>query len=215
MPREKLQKYGVESLSESELLSIIIGYGTKDLNVFDLSQKIIGDENTSELLKLTFEDLMKIRGIKEAKATKIIAAIELAKRIFSYVPDDFIYRNASSIYNYLKSYYLDKRHEELLAIYLDSSLHIICKKVITVGTSDSVIPNYQLIFKYAFQYSSENIIISHNHPSGITDPSDADISFTMELERMASELNMCLLDHIIVSANGYYSFLANKKLKII
>ena len=126
LPREKLIKYGSQYLTEYELLAIILGVGSSSDNVFDLSKRILADySNVKELLDISYEELIKIKGIKMAKATKIIASIEFAKRIFAYKPPKVKFDNPNSIYSFMCLEIANKTHEEFFVLYLDKRLHLI------------------------------------------------------------------------------------------
>ena len=121
MPREKLIKFGVNNLEEYELLAIILGFGSSDEDVFELSKRILSSVGSiNNLLDLSYLELIKIKGIKKAKATKIIASIELAKRIFSYRPDNMVLSNPSEIYRVFKYDFMNLKQEELIVLFLDN-----------------------------------------------------------------------------------------------
>ena len=209
LPRERLITYGQESLSVSDLLAIIIGSGSKDEDVFSIAERL-AKEDLFNLLDLTFQELMKIKGIKEAKACKIIASIELAKRIFNYKRQEGNrFKDASSIYNYLKSYYLGKKTEEFIALYFDQKLRLIQKKIIRVGDEASVYADFAEVFKYAFKYDSQYIVLAHNHPSNDSNPSPEDKILTDRFAKQAKAFNIVLLDHLIITDTNYYSFSAH------
>ena len=213
LPRERLKQYGVDTLSIDDLLAIIIGSGSKDNNVFALASKIVNDNDPYDMLDLTYEELLKIKGIKEAKACKIIASIELAKRIFNYKRPDMVkLKDATSVYNYLKSYFLGKKQEEFLALYFDNQLKLIKRRTIGLGTSDSVTYQVGEILKYAFKYDSSFLIVAHNHPSGILLPSKFDDLVTKRLQQEMKRFDVVLLDHLIIGDSGYYSFASEHKI---
>lgn len=213
LPREKLIKYGAYSLSESELLAIILGVGTSTENVFELSKNIIDNySNLKDLLDITYEELIEIKGIKQAKATKIIASIEFAKRIFEYKPSHIKLDNPNQIYSYMRYEIENISYEEFFVLYLDKRLRLIKKVLLAKGSSDSLIFEIKDIFKIAIKMSCFNIVLIHNHPSGSFEPSSSDFETTKKILRGAKVLEMNVLDHIIISSEGYYSFLENHKL---
>ena len=210
LPRERLIEYGPESLAISDLLAIIIGSGSKKQNVFDIADKLVNQTDLYDLLELSYEELMKIEGIKSAKACKIIAAIELSKRIFNYKrAEGNQFKDADSIYRYLKSYYLGKKKEEFLVLYFDSSLRLIRKRLIRVGDEVSVYADFAEVFKYAFKYDSPYMVLAHNHPSNDFHPSSEDKLLTNRIAKQAKAFDIVLLDHIIITDNQYFSFSAN------
>ena len=213
LPRERLIKYGPKSLEVEELFAIILGTGTKDEDVFTLSKRIFDENNLHALLDLTYQELIKIKGIKNAKATKIIASIELAKRIFSYVPSDLRYDNPMTIFNQLKSYYLGKKNEELVCLYLDKRFHLIKMQSLSSGDDNRVLVDQNKLFRFALKYDSKYLMLVHNHPSGILEPSTNDLLVTKAILEQAEKLEIILLDHIIISNQGFYSFLEHKMLK--
>ena len=213
MPRERLVKYGAESLSLADLFAIILGSGTKEENVFLLANRIVGaTDSLSDLLDLTLNELENIKGIKKAKATKVLASIELAKRIFNYKSDNIQLKDANSLFGYLKSYYLGKKYEEFIVLYFDNQMRLIKLLPLSSGDNAKVTFNYTNMFKYAFKYDSNYIIIAHNHPSGLAIPSKEDHLITKQVFKQASEMGINLMDHLIIGDNDYYSFAANSKL---
>ena len=213
LPREKLIKYGSQNLAEYELLAIILGVGSSNENVFELSKRIIDSfDNLKELLDLTYEELIKIKGIKQAKATKIIASIEFAKRIFEYKPAKQKLANPYSIYSFMRYDLESKDHEEFFVLYLDKRLRLIKKILLAKGGIDALSIETMEIFKYAIKLESSNIVLIHNHPHGSLNPSDSDIDTTNNILNIANNLQICVIDHLIISEQGYYSFLDNLKL---
>lgn len=215
MPREKLIKYGVNNLEEYELLSIILGFGSNDESVFELSKRIIdGLPSIRNLLDFSYEELIKIKGIKSAKATKIIASIELAKRIFSYQPEDVILDNPKEIYRVFKYDFINLKQEEFMVLFLDRRVRLIKKKVVSKGSSNLVVLDMKDIFIEAIKCSCSNMILLHNHPSDNLCPSSSDIETTYKIINAAKLLEINVLDHIIVGSQSYYSFLENDLLKM-
>ena len=215
LPREKLIKYGAEYLTEYELLAIILGVGSSSENVFDLAKKILNDYSSiKNLLELSYEELIKIKGIKMAKATKIIASIEFAKRIFEYKPPKLKFDNPNSIYSFMRLELENKTHEEFFVLYLDRRFNLIKKDILTVGTEDMVIFDIKEVFKRALKYGSSNIVLIHNHPSGSLKPSQSDIDATNKAIVAGNSLEINVIDHVIISNEGYYSFLENHKMDL-
>lgn len=213
LPREKLIKYGANTLSEHELLAIILGVGSSSENVFDLSMKIMDKySNLKELLSLTYEELIKVKGIKKAKATKIIASIEFAKRIFEYKEDKIRFDNPSTIYSFMRYELENLAHEEFFVLYLDKRLRLIKKVLLAKGSINKVGLNIGTIFKNAFKFDSSYIVLLHNHPSGNFKPSESDNLTTKTILEISKQMDIFLLDHIIIGEDGYYSYLENHKI---
>ena len=207
LPREKLIKYGAQNLAEYELLAIILGVGSSSENVFDLSKNILNNyHNLKELLDLTYEELIKIKGIKKAKATKIIASIEFAKRIFEYKPMKVKLDNPESIYSFMRLELENKAHEEFFVLYLDKRLRLVKKVLLAKGGMDLLSFEIKDIFKYALKLNCSNIILIHNHPSGTLKPSESDIEATNKIALASINLDICVVDHLIISEEGYFSF---------
>ena len=214
LPREKLIKYGANTLAEYELLAIILGVGSGDENVFELSKNILSKHNNlKELLDLSYEELIKYKGIKEAKATKIIASIEFAKRIFQYKPEKIKLDNPEVIYSLMSFDLADKTYEEFFVLYLDKRLRLLKKVKIATGDSDYLSLNIKDIFKVAIKTDSPNIILVHNHPNGTLQPSKSDITTTKAIIKSAMCLDINVVDHLIITSNGYYSFMENHIIK--
>ena len=207
LPREKLIKYGAQNLAEYELLAIILGVCSSSENVFDLSKNILNNyHNLKELLDLTYEELIKIKGIKKAKATKIIASIEFAKRIFEYKPMKVKLDNPESIYSFMRLELENKAHEEFFVLYLDKRLRLVKKVLLAKGGMDLLSFEIKDIFKYALKLNCSNIILIHNHPSGTLKPSESDIEATNKIALASINLDICVVDHLIISEEGYFSF---------
>ena len=211
-PREKLLLNGVKSLSNNELLAIIIKSGTKGKSAIEISKEILNNINSLRDLKdLELLELTKIKGIWNVKAMEILASIELGFRIISEKTQKKLLGSPYEIYEEYK-HDLDYKVEHFIAIYFDNKCHVICKKDLFVGDNNILVPNPNELFRYAIKIGSQAVVVMHNHPSGDPTPSKADISYTHKLMKMANALNIVLLDHIIVG-NYYYSFSENGKLQ--
>ena len=204
-PREKAIDIGIESLSSIELMAILLRCGTKRKSVLELSSEVLKYfESIEELKDVTIEELVKIDGIGIAKATTILAAIELGKRLASkkltknklVTPVD-VYLEFSPLVNGLKQ-------EHLYAVYLDTKGFLIQRKLISIGNINSALMDAKMILKWAYKLSATAIILIHNHPSGDPRPSMQDIEATKNLVKITKELGFILLDHIIIG-NDYYS----------
>jgi DNA repair protein RadC len=208
-PREKLIMKGKGVLSESELLAILIGSGNKEETAVQLSQRILNDyqNNLNELGKLSIHDLMVFKGIGEAKAISIIAALELGRRKQASAP---IKRKkitgSKDAYEIMAAVVEDLSHEEFYALYLNQANKVIKTKHISKGGIAGTVVDVKLILKEAVQILAQGMIICHNHPSGNLRPSDSDIQLTKKIKDAAGHFDIKLLDHLIISQTGYYSF---------
>lgn len=215
LAREKLIKYGANALAEYELLAIILGVGSSSENVFDLSMRLIKKySNLPDLLSLTYEELIKIKGIKKAKATKILASIEFAKRIFEYKDEKVRFDNPKTIYSFMRYEVENLAHEEFFVLYLDKRLRLIKKLLLAKGSVSQVGINNKEIFKNAFKLDSSYIVLIHNHPSGSFLPSEADDIVTNCILDISKQMGIYLIDHMIISSDGYYSYLENHKIEL-
>lgn len=211
-PREKLLEKGVTSLSNAELLAILIGSGNREENAVDLSKKILNQHNNSltKLGRTTIHELCKIKGIGNAKAISIVAAIELGKRRNSMNGEQLPKITASSdAFKVISSYLIDIHHEEFWCLYLNRANEVIHKEKISQGGISGTVMDIRLIIKKGVEVVASSIIVAHNHPSGNTSPSREDIATTNKLKEAAQIMDIPLLDHLIIGGNKYYSFADN------
>lgn len=212
-PRERLLKYGAKSLANYELLAIILGTGSKNQSVLDLAKNIlIHFEELNRLNEITVNELMKIKGIGEAKAISIIAAIELGKRVNEPISNNVRITTAKDAYLYLKDSLQNETQENLVCMFLNNNSEIINVKTISIGSISNTIFNPRDILKWALKYSAVAIILAHNHPSGNILPSREDIIVTKNIIQAAKYVDIVVVDHIIIGKNKYFSFLENKKI---
>lgn len=212
-PRERLIKYGVRALSDHELLAIILRTGTKNLSVLDLAKKVLIEfQNLNRLNEATVSELSRIKGIGEAKAIEILAAIELGRRINLPVSSKVVLANPYQSYNYLKEIIQNESQEHLVCVYLNTQSEVITTRTISIGTVNQTIINPKDVLKWALKHSATGIIIAHNHPSGNPTPSNEDHQVTRKIVEAAKLMDIIVVDHIIVGKNRYFSFLENKKL---
>ena len=207
-PREKLISKGADSLSDEELLAIIIGTGTREKNVVELSREILQTFSYESLSDIEVSELTKIKGIKSAKASSIVASLRFGQRIAQKTMERKIIKISSSedIYNYLKNELVDKKNEYFYAILLDTKNVIISKEVISIGILDASLVHPREAFKLAVKKSAKSIIFAHNHPSGDYTPSNDDFKTTQRLVQAGAILDIEVLDHIIIGKDSYYSF---------
>jgi len=208
-PREKLMLKGRSSLSDAELLAILLGTGTKALSAVDLAKQILqqADQNLNSLARLSVTDLTRIKGVGKAKAISIVSALELGRRRKetqqSAKPRITCSTDAVDI---IKPDLLDLDHEEFWIIILNRANFVLKKIQISRGGISGTVADPKLIFKSALELSGSSIILIHNHPSGNLQPSQADINLTKNLKEAGKFLEIPVLDHIIVSDNCYFSF---------
>lgn len=207
-PREKLLLKGTEALSNSELLAILIASGTKSKTAVDVAKEILAKakDNLSDLGKLSIKELTKINGIGEAKAITIAAAMELGRRRQASSLQKEIIKTSSDIAHYLQAQLKDKLHEVFAVAFLNRSNKIIHLEIISEGGITGTVADPRIILKKALEHNTVNLVLCHNHPSGSLKPSRADELLTKKIKEAALLLDMTVLDHIIVSEDGYFSF---------
>ena len=208
-PRERLLKYGVESLSNRELLAIILKTGTKDYSVIDIATNILKEiEDIRELRNIKFNKLISFKGIGEAKAIELISTIELGKRLFikKDIEDKRIFNHPKKIYESSRHLFFDKKQEYFYCFYFNTKQELIERKLLFMGTINKSIVHPREVFKEAYLLSASSIICMHNHPSGDVSPSIDDINITKTLCKIGKIQNIPVVDHIIVGDNKYYSF---------
>ena len=207
-PRERAIKYGISSLSNEELVSIILKSGTRNYSVKDLSNDLLSKvKSISELKNFTVSSLSKISGIGKVKAITLLASLELGKRVY-YLQDksNIKLNNSKKIYEYFKDLFIDENQENFYAIYLDTKSNLISYKLLFKGTLNTSCVHPREIFKYAFLDSAYSIVIIHNHPSGDATPSNEDRELTSNLMNIGIIMSIPIVDHIIIGKNEYFSF---------
>ena len=208
-PREKLLSNGAENLSHSELLAILIHNGTKEKTAVDLAKEILklGKDNLNELGKLSVKELMKIKGIGEAKAITIAAALELGRRRHaSSSLEKSVVQSSGDIARYLQIKLKDYRREVFAILFLNRANKVNHFEIISEGGITGTIADPRIILKKALEEDATSIILCHNHPSGSIKPSRADEELTSKIKEAARYFDIKVLDHVIVSEDGYYSF---------
>jgi DNA repair protein RadC len=209
MPREKLQKFGVQTLSDQELVSILLGSGNSKKTVQDLAHELLQSANhcLNELGRFQFNELVNIQGMGPSKACSILAAYELGRRKRTRERSKKSPVNCSAnAYELFQEHLADLIHEEVWVLMLSrSNVPLTMKKISEGGFSGTVI-DPKKVFHLALQFKCSHIIIAHNHPSGNLIPSQEDIRVTEKLVACGRLLELQVLDHIIVTDNGYYSF---------
>ena len=213
-PRERLINYGASSLSNEELLSILLNSGTKNISVKNLASIILSMTKTiKDLEKLSYHDLISIKGVGSVKASIILSFLELSKRINmeEVSINNLKLNDPIKVFEYFK-YRINKFQEEFYCIYLDAKKRVIDSKLLFVGTVNHSMVHPRDIFKKAYNLNATFIICVHNHPSGDVSPSLDDINVTKRIYEIGNLMGIKLVDHIIVSENNYYSFLENGKI---
>lgn len=208
-PREKLMLKGKSVLSDAELLAILIGSGSRNESAVSLCQRILAsvDNNLNALGKLSIEQLSKFKGIGEAKAISIIAAMEIGRRRRS--EDALILEKIESskqVFNIMQPIIGELTYEEFWIILLNNSNKIIHKGQLSKGGITGTLVDIRLVFKMAFEQNATSIILVHNHPSGKLQASEADKSITRQIQIAGNQLNIPVQDHIIITENSYFSF---------
>lgn len=208
-PREKLLYKGKSALSDAELVAILIGSGNRDESAVALSKRILAssDNNLSELGKRSIKQLMEFKGIGEAKAISIIAALELGRRRRS---EDALEKkkitSSASVFELMQPVIGDLPHEEFWIIYVNNSNKVIQKNQMSKGGITGTLVDVRLVLKTALEVGATGLILTHNHPSGTLHPSEADKNITQKLKVAALSLDIKVLDHIIIAEKAYFSF---------
>jgi DNA repair protein RadC len=208
-PREKLRDKGPSALSDSELLAILINHGTKDKSALDLAQEILrkGKDNLAELGKLSVKELMRIKGIGEAKAVGIVAALELGRRRQAAASREKpVITGSGDVAGYLQVILRDYKHEVFAVLFLNRSNKINHFQIISEGGITGTVADPRIILKKALEEDAVSIILCHNHPSGSLKPSKADEELTWKIKEAARYFDIKVLDHLIVCDDGYFSF---------
>ena len=208
-PREKLLTKGTPVLSDAELVAILLGTGTSTVSAVELAKRVLQtvDNNLHELGRLSVKDLMKVKGIGEAKAISIIAALELGRRRRETEAEEKPRVSGSrDCFNIIKTHLQDLQHEEFWIILLNRANRMIKKHQISQGGVAGTVADPKIIFKTAISELASGIILAHNHPSGNLSASQADIDLTKKIRDAGKLLEIQVLDHLIVAGQKYFSF---------
>lgn len=208
-PREKLLLKGTSALSDAELIAILLGSGTANMSAVELSKYILKQvqNNLNDLAKLSVKDLIKTKGIGEAKAITIIAALELGRRRKDQDPSDKQKLTSSAaVFQEIQGDLMDLPHEEFWVVLLNQAQKLIKKKKVSEGGVASTVVDTKIIFKLAMEELATGLILVHNHPSGNLAPSQNDINMTKKIKEAGKIMEVQLLDHLIIAGNKYYSF---------
>lgn len=208
-PREKMMEKGRHVLTEAELIAILIGSGSRDETAVELSKRILSSvgNNLNDLGKLNIKELIRFKGIGEAKAVSVVAALELGRRRkeAEKVKRDKI-TSSKDVFDILNPILIDLPFEEFWLLILNRANLVIKKEMISRGGVSGTVVDTKIIFKAAIENYASSIIICHNHPSGNLKPSEADIRITKNIKEAGKLMEIPLLDHLIVAENGFYSF---------
>lgn len=205
-PRERFVNFGPASLSDAELLSIILRTGNKEENVIDLSNRIIKEYGLENLFSCSVEELMKIKGIGRDKAVQILSIAEIQKRNYSVEKKKRI-TCAKDVYEILKDKLQDEKKEYFYVVLLDTKNKVIKEKMVSMGILDASIIHPREIFSLAIKSFASRIILVHNHPSGDPTPSEEDIDITKKLIDVGNLVGIEVLDHVIIGKGKYYSYI--------
>ncbi len=202
-PREKLAKYGPDKLSDRELLALLLGSGIKGANVLELSGKVLKLGAKIGFDKLSAKDLQEIKGLGKAKSSQIIALLALGRRlntkeVAEILSPQKIFELCADIKN--------SKKEHFLAFYLDTQNRLIERQIISIGTLDSSLVHPREVFEPAVRLCAASVIVAHNHPSGVLEPSAEDREVMYRLRETGKMLGIELSDHVIVSGTGFFSF---------
>jgi len=209
-PREKLISKGTQNLKDEELLAILLRTGREGKNVLELARQVLTKYPKKRLLKMQYEDLIKIKGINSAKACTILAAIELVKRALEKGEETLpIIRSTKDVIAQAV-YMRDKTREHLMTIYLNARNEMIFKKPMFIGTLNANLVHPREIFQEALKQNAASVILVHNHPSGDPEPSQDDLEITKRILEAGKIMGIDVLDHVIITKNKIFSFKENK-----
>lgn len=208
-PREKLLNKGRSALTDAELIAILIGSGNRDESAVGLSKRILAstENNLTQLGKHSIKELTQFKGIGEAKAVTIAAALELGRRRSS---SEALHRkhisSSATVFELLQPIIGDLMHEEFWIVYLNNANNVLQKQQLSKGGITGTLVDNRLVLKTALELGAVSLVLAHNHPSGTLKPSQADIQVTEKLKTAATSLDIKILDHLIITEKAYYSF---------
>lgn len=214
-PREKLLNKGAAALSDAELFAILIGSGNKNESAVELCKRILGDNhnNLNELARLSITDLAKYKGIGEAKAISIVAALEIGKRRkTNEVLERTKITQSSNLFELFEPALLDLNHEEFWVAFMNGANKVLETKRLTQGGMKQTVVDVSMLLRMALERSAHAVAVAHNHPSGENYPSREDLQITQKIKTGCDAIGVRLLDHIIIAGGRYYSFADEGKL---
>jgi len=200
-PREKFLKMGIDSLSDEELVSILIGWGVKGISYDLLSKRVL---KVLKKNKFSFKNLSQLKGLGKVKSIQLLCAIELGKRIYGYSCEKAIVSNTELAFNQLR-YLVDRKQEHLVALFLNARYELLQKKTLSIGTVDSLNISPRDVIIPALKQNSAFVVLGHNHPSGTSKPSQEDVVVNENIKKALELVGIKLLDHIVVSREGWQS----------
>ena len=210
-PREKAIYYGIETLSNQELVAVILRTENKEMSVLNLAQFLLDEiGGFQELKDIDYQRLIQIKGIKQAKAIELMACIELAKRMQSKQSIKNRIRQPKDAYAYIKNKLMFEKQEKVVLLCLNNHLEIVQDKLLFIGSGDVSLLETKEVFQYTLRSGCNRVILIHNHPSGNPKPSHEDQEITRKIEMMAKHLDIEFIDHIIIGDHCYYSFKSNQ-----
>lgn len=208
MPREKLLKFGVEALSDAELLALFLRTGTRNLPVLELSQSLLNDFGSLyNLINASHQDFCQKHGLGTAKYTQLKAVVELSSRYLKVkMTHENLLSSPSVTHHYLASRLANKDREIFMVIFLDNQHHVISSEEMFIGTYNCVEVHPREVARRALQHNAAALILAHNHPSGIAEPSQADRHLTQKIEEVCELVDIRVIDHIVIGKGEYVSF---------
>lgn len=207
-PREKFIALGRETLSDAELLAILLGHGYKAVSAVELARRLLQrfDNDLGKLARCNLQEITQVKGIGIAKGLTIAAAMELGRRRKNVPQETRTYKDSASIYNDFRHLFEDLLHEEFRILLLTRSLRLIAEKRISIGGINNTIADPKKILREMILYQASLVVLMHNHPSGNLVPSEPDRDITRRLSYLAKQLDSKIADHLIFTNDGYYSF---------
>ena len=214
-PREKAFHHGIESLNNIELLALVLRTGNKQESAIELAQRVINEIGGFRYLHdINYYQLIRIKGIKQAKAIEVLAIIEIAKRLDKQPVAMSAIKEPRDGYELLKNQLMFEQQEKVIVLCLNSRLEVIKEKTVFIGGNNISIISGRELFKEALICGSNRVMVVHNHPSGNPEPSIEDIEATERLYSMAKELDIDVVDHLIIGRSRFYSFASNKIIEV-
>lgn len=205
-PRERMEARGGQNLSDTELLAILLGSGRPKKNVLELARSLLKHYPLSKLPHISLDQLTTISGIGKSKATRVMAALELGKRLFAPLSlNQTIIQKTEDILKEIKEI-ADKKQEYIMVLYLDARNQLVQKEIVSVGNLNSNLITPREIFATALKTPCAKVVLAHNHPSQDPTPSKEDIIFTKRVQAAGEILGIALMNHIIICQNSYFSF---------
>ena len=205
-PRERFKKYGPSSLSNEELISILLRTGTKNKSVREVSTDILKEVSLHELSNIHYKTLSKIKGVGDVKSITLLSAVELGKRILNYSDIKLKLKTQSEVFDYVRNDMEGLLQEKFMVIYLDNKSYVIQKKIIFMGTVNYSLVVARDIFREGVKCNATSMILIHNHPGGSIEPSLEDCELTEKIIKLGHLMEIPVMEHMIIGNNRYYSF---------